>query len=129
MATVKIMDVMTDLAMCASIMAVAMLEDINRGGSRVDNGRSRVYNNRGNGRAYDNRGGSRIDNGRGNSRNGGSSRGNVSAPSRSSGFIMTRSDNNMRSSSRVSATRVSDNSGSRGGGNSRGGGVVQGGRR
>lgn len=100
-------------------------EDINRGGSRVDNGRSRVYNNRGNGRAYDNR----IDNGRGNSRNGGSSRGNVSAPSRSSGFIMTRSDNNMRSSSRVSATRVSDNSGSRGGGNSRGGGVVQGGRR
>ena len=26
MATVKIMDVMTDLAMCASIMAVAMLE-------------------------------------------------------------------------------------------------------
>lgn len=104
-------------------------EDINRGGSRVDNSRSRVYNNRGNGRAYDNRGGSRIDNGRGNSRNGGSSRGNVSAPSRSSGFIMTRSDNNMRSSSRVSATRVSDNSGSRGGGNSRGGGVVQGGRR
>lgn len=111
-------------------------EDINRGGSRVDNGRSRVDNNRGrvdnnrgNGRTYDNRGGSRIDNGRGNSRNGGSSRGNVSAPSRSSGFIMTRSDNNMRSSSRVSATRVSDNSGSRGGGNSRGGGVVQGGRR
>lgn len=111
-------------------------EDINRGGSRVDNGRSRVDNNRGrvdnnrgNGRTYDNRSGGRIDNGRGNSRNDGGSRGNVSAPSRSSGFIMTRSDNNMRSSSRVSATRVSDNSGSRGGGNSRGGGVVHGGRR
>ena len=110
--------------------------DIIRGGSRVDNGRSRVDNNRGrvdnnrgNGRTYDNRSGGRIDNGRGNSRNDGGSRGNVSAPSRSSGFIMTRSDNNMRSSSRVSATRVSDNSGSRGGGNSRGGGVVQGGRR
>lgn len=97
-------------------------EDINRGGSRVDN-------NRGNSRADDNRSGRRIDNGRGNSRNDGGSRGNVSAPSRSSGFIMTRSDNNMRSSSRVSATRVSDNSGSRGGGNSRGGGVVHGGRR
>lgn len=111
-------------------------EDINRGGSRVDNGRSRVDNNRGrvdnnrgNGRTYDNRSGGRIDNGRGNSRNDGGSRGNVSAPSRSSGFIMTRSDNNMRSSSRVSATRVSDNSGSRGGGNSRGVGVVHGGRR
>lgn len=111
-------------------------EDINRGGSRVDNGRSRVDNNRGrvdnnrgNSRTYDNRSGGRIDNGRGNSRNDGGSRGNVSAPSRSSGFIMTRSDNNMRSSSRVSATRVSDNSGSRGGGNSRGGGVVHGGRR
>lgn len=111
-------------------------EDINRGGSRVDNGRGRVDNNRGrvdnnrgNSRADDNRSGGRIDNGRGNSRNDGGSRGNVSAPSRSSGFIMTRSDNNMRSSSRVSATRVSDNSGSRGGGNSRGGGVVHGGRR
>lgn len=111
-------------------------EDINRGGSRVDNGRGRVDNNRGrvdnnrgNSRADDNRIGGRIDNGRGNSRNDGGSRGNVSAPSRSSGFIMTRSDNNMRSSSRVSATRVSDNSGSRGGGNSRGGGVVHGGRR
>lgn len=111
-------------------------EDINRGGSRVDNGRGRVDNNRGrvdnnrgNSRADDNRSGGRIDNGRGNSRNDGGSRGNVSAPSRSSGFIMTRSGNNMRSSSRVSATRVSDNSGSRGGGNSRGGGVVHGGRR
>lgn len=111
-------------------------EDINRGGSRVDNNRGRVDNNRGrvdnnrgNSRADDNRSGGRIDNGRGNSRNDGGSRGNVSAPSRSSGFIMTRSDNNMRSSSRVSATRVSDNSGSRGGGNSRGGGVVHGGRR
>lgn len=111
-------------------------EDINRGGSRVDNGRGRVDNNRGrvdnnrgNSRADDNRSGGRIDNGRGNSRYDGGSRGNVSAPSRSSGFIMTRSDNNMRSSSRVSATRVSDNSGSRGGGNSRGGGVVHGGRR
>lgn len=111
-------------------------EDINRGGSRVDNGRGRVDNNRGrvdnnrgNSRADDNRSGGRIDNGRGNSRNDGGSRGNVSAPSRSSGFIMTRSDNNMRSSSRVSATRVSDNSGSRGGGNSRCGGVVHGGRR
>lgn len=104
-------------------------------GYRQDNGRYdrprnvRFNNGRGNVREDINRGGSRIDNGRGNSRNGGSSRGNVSAPSRSSGFIMTRSDNNMRSSSRVSATRVSDNSGSRGGGNSRGGGVVQGGRR
>lgn len=104
-------------------------------GYRQDNGRYdrpgnvRYNNGRGNVREDINRGGSRIDNGRGNSRNGGSSRGNVSAPSRSSGFIMTRSDNNMRSSSRVSATRVSDNSGSRGGGNSRGGGVVQGGRR
>lgn len=111
-------------------------EDINRGGSRVDNGRGRVDNNRGrvdnnrgNSRADDNRSGGRIDNSRGNSRNDGGSRGNVSAPSRSSGFIMTRSGNNMRSSSRVSATRVSDNSGSRGGGNSRGGGVVHGGRR
>ena len=104
-------------------------------GYRQDNGRYdrprnvRFNNGRGNVREDINRGGSRVDNGRGNSRNGGSSRGNVSAPSRSSGFIMTRSDNNMRSSSRVSATRVSDNSGSRGGGNSRGGGVVQGGRR
>lgn len=95
-------------------------EDINRGGSRVDNGRGRVDNNRGrvdnnrgNSRADDNRSGGRIDNGRGNSRYDGGSRGNVSAPSRSSGFIMTRSDNNMRSSSRVSATGVSDNSGSR----------------
>lgn len=91
-----------------------------------DNGR---YDRPGNVRYNNGRGNVREDINRGNSRYDGGSRGNVSAPSRSSGFIMTRSDNNMRSSSRVSATRVSDNSGSRGGGNSRGGGVVHGGRR
>ena len=83
---------------------------------------------RGNGRPD----GGRIDGGRGDSprfdggsRGNGGSRGSGSAPTRSSGFTMTRSDNNMRSSSRVSATPTRTSAG----GNSRGSGMVGGGRR
>ena len=77
---------------------------------------------RGNGRPD----GGRMDGGRGNSpRYDGGSRGSGSAPTRSSGFTMTRSDNNMRSSSRASATPTRTSAE----GNSRGGGMVGGGRR
>ena len=77
---------------------------------------------RGNGRPD----GGRVDGGRGNSpRYDGGSRGSGSAPTRSSGFTMTRSDNNMRSSSRASATPTRTSAE----GNSRGGGMVGGGRR
>ncbi len=96
-------------------------------GSRPGNGRMDNGSRPGNGR-IDN--GSRPGNGRiDNGSRGNNGRGNVSAPTRSSGFVMTRSDNNMRSSSRVSATRVSDSGSSRGNGSSRGEGVVRGGRR
>lgn len=95
-------------------------------GGRMDGGRgnSPRYDggSRGNGRPD----GGRVDGGRGNSpRYDGGSRGSGSAPTRSSGFTMTRSDNNMRSSSRASATPTRTSAE----GNSRGGGMVGGGRR